>query len=100
MNQKYYINEKKQITLLVLKSDKFKEVKEEQLENIQLISLTLLVLKLNKFKEEHENLLSNLQFFFHILFFYLLYRIPSLHFLINTWLFSHDSKYNQPWPSN
>ena len=64
MNQKYYINEKKQITLLVLKSDKFKEVKEEQLENIQLISLTLLVLKLNKFKEEHENLLSNIHFFF------------------------------------
>ena len=30
MNQKYYINEKKQITLLVLKSDKFKEVKEDQ----------------------------------------------------------------------
>ena len=29
MNQKYYINEKKQITLLVLKSDKFKEVKED-----------------------------------------------------------------------
>jgi hypothetical protein len=69
MNQKYYINEKKQITLLVLKSDKFKEVKEEQLENIQLISLTLLVLKLNKFKEEHENLLSNLQFFFSYIIF-------------------------------
>jgi hypothetical protein len=42
------------ITLLVLTLDKFKEVKEVQLENILFILLTLLVLKLDKFKEVKE----------------------------------------------
>ena len=42
------------LTLLLLKLDKFKEVKEEQKENIPLILLTLIVLKLDKFKEVKE----------------------------------------------
>ena len=48
------------ITLLVLKLDKFKEVKEEQLENIPLILVTLLVLTLDKFKEVKEEQLENI----------------------------------------
>ena len=38
----------------LLKIDKFKEVKEEQFQNIPHILLTLLVLKLDKFKEIKE----------------------------------------------
>ena len=47
-------------TLLVLKLDKFKEVKEEQLKNIHLILVTLLILKLDKFKEVKEEHRENI----------------------------------------
>ena len=52
------------LTLLVLKLDKFKEVKEEHKENIKLISLTLLVLKLDKFKEVKEEHLETYNTYF------------------------------------
>ena len=39
------------VTFLVLKLDKFKEVKEEHSLNISLILVTLFELKLDKFKE-------------------------------------------------
>ena len=41
-------------SFLILSSLVYKEVKEEQLKNIPLISLTLIVLKLDKFKEVKE----------------------------------------------
>ena len=50
------------VTILVLKLENFKEVKEEHSLNIPLILVTLFVLKLDKFKELKEEHLLNRQF--------------------------------------